>query len=538
MLIFSNEVDCRYCYKCLRNCYVKSISFERGTSEVIEEECIVCGKCIDICPQGARVYRKDLNEMDRFIGKPFLVSIAPSFFAHFDEPFKVIGALKKLGAVAVQETAVGADIVSKDYVEYFEKNKKTIISTACPVVVNLAEEYYPEVLEYLAPFDSPMIAHAKFMKFFFGDFPVVFIGPCIAKKTEVGEYVDLVLTFEEVEEYLQKFDLDVSESYPTPPYPSNGRLYPFSGGINLTMNGSWINHIVVEGIENVAKIFEKIDTMKTPFFVEASACSGGCIEGPLMRKDTGLMEKRERIILNHQKLSQTDASKINVENLNLNTKRKFIDRSKRIDVPEEKIQEVLKLMGKDDPSKELNCSACGYNTCREKAIAVVLKKAEPEMCLMYLIEKIKSTANLVVEESPNAVFIFNEGEITYKNRAAERLFFKFGEQTVMEILNSKITGDYLELDNQNDYSAFFVKSFELPENGGNVIMLIDITKEKMQEKKISEIKKQAFESIEEMLTRQMKTTQEIAGMLGESIAETKSQFLNLKKILEEKDARL
>lgn len=538
MLIFSNEVDCRYCYKCLRNCYVKSISFERGTSEVIEEECIACGKCIEVCPQGARVYRKDLNELDRFVGKPFLVSIAPSFFAHFDEPFKVIGALKRLGAIAVQETAVGADIVSKNYREYFEKNAKTIISTACPVVVNLAEKYYPEVLEYLAPFDSPMVAHAKFMKFFFGNFPVVFIGPCIAKKAEAGEYVDLVLTFEEIEEYLQGFDLDSSESYPAPPYPSNGRLYPFSGGINLTVNGNWQNHIVVEGVENIARIFEKIDTLKIPLFIEASACNGGCVEGPLMRKDTSLMEKRTRIILNHQKLSEVNASKVNVENLSLNVKRKFTDKSKQVNVPEEKIQEVLKLMGKDEPSKELNCSACGYKTCREKAVAVVLKKAEPEMCLTYLIEKIKSTANLVVEESPNAVFIFKDSEITYKNRAAEKLFFKFGEETVLKLLNSKTAGDYLELNNQDDYAAFFVKSFELPEDGGNVLMLIDISKEKLQEKKINEIKKQAFESIEEMLNKQMKTAQEIAGMLGESIAETKSQFINLKKILEEKDARL
>jgi len=193
-LIFSKDTDCRYCYKCLRNCPIKAISFKSGKSVVVEEECIFCGTCLEVCPQNARSYRKDIEKFLN-LQKPFLVSIAPSFFAYFENPLKVIGALKKMGAMVVQETALGAEIVSRKYVEVFEKSDGPVVTTACPVVVNLAEKHFPNVLKFLAPVDSPLMVHAKFLKMRYGNYPVVFLGPCIAKKKE-SDLVDVVLTFE------------------------------------------------------------------------------------------------------------------------------------------------------------------------------------------------------------------------------------------------------------------------------------------------------------------------------------------------------
>lgn len=234
-LIFSRETDCRYCYKCLRNCPVKAISFKSGKSTVLEEECVFCGLCLDICPQNARSYRKDVG---RFLSlsRPFLVSIAPSFFAYFENPLRVIGILKEMGAVVVQETAVGAEIVSRRYEEVFEKHPGPLITTACPVVVNLAEKHFPNVLKYFAPVDSPLMAHAKFLKTRYGDFPIVFVGPCIAKKSE-SDLVDVALTFEELEEILE--EREGKEALPDGPYPDRARFYPTTDGIGYTVSVPW-----------------------------------------------------------------------------------------------------------------------------------------------------------------------------------------------------------------------------------------------------------------------------------------------------------
>lgn len=524
--IISNEANCKYCYKCLRNCPVKAISFSDNTSLVIADECILCGKCIEVCPQNAKSYKIEYNDLKSFFGNTFLVSIAPSFFSEFDVPFKIISYLKSNSAI-VSETSIGAELVSNEY----KKLDGIKISTACPVVVDLIEKYFPEKRNYLAPVVSPAIAHARFLKSYFGNFPIVFIGPCIAKKRELEEEFDLVLTFEELREFLssEKVNLiEFEDEFPDEPYPAKGRYYPISGGILKTLEGRFENLLHIDGIENVKNFIERLEDVDGNYFIEMSACSGGCIEGPAARKDISILEKRKRLVENIKKIPDGI-----IVNKDINLEKEFKDKKKYVEFSEEEIQRVLFSIGKTDKSKELNCSACGYDTCREKAKAVLEKKAEKEMCITYLIEKVSSVSNMVVEETPNLILIAKDGKINYKNKAARVTFMSFSNRKIWEVLKDVKQSDYKEININNKIFKFYVKRFTLPEDSGEVFILTDITKEIEQEEKMKKIKKQTIEKIEEVLNKQMLLAQEIASILGESIAETKSHFVEFKRYMED-----
>jgi len=541
-LILTQEINCQYCYKCLRNCPVKAIRFNKGKSSVIDDDCVYCGTCIEICPQHARVYRTDIEDFSKYIDKPFLVSIAPSFFAHFDQPFKVITFLRKLGATYIQETSLGADIVSFNYKKYANLRKgKTSISTACPVVYELAEKYYPEVIPYLLPFLSPMNVHALYMKKYFGDFPVIYLGPCVAKKKDGENYVDLILTFEELDNFIKKNNIDVDsfeESFPNAPFPKRARIYPISGGINSTLDGNWENHLVVEGVDNIIKIFENIHTYGEGFFIEASACFGGCINGPAIRKDLTLLEKRRRIISYTERMKSLEGEVINCENVDLNIRRRFEPQKKVIDIPEKKIKAVLREMGKDNPKKELNCGACGYATCRDKAIAVILGKAEKEMCITYLLDKVSSVSNAIIENFPSIVIIYKDNNLLYLNPFGEK-FFEDKSPLLDYIIEEIESGkNPLEILIDDKRYIFFIKTFALPDQSGKVALLIDITGEKEKEEELNLLRKESMEKIEEVINRQMLLAQEIASLLGESIAETKSYFAKFKEFLKKENADL
>ncbi|AEH50207.1 [Fe-Fe] hydrogenase large subunit C-terminal domain-containing protein [Pseudothermotoga thermarum] len=539
--IVSVDANCQYCYKCLRNCFVKSIKFENEKSKVLAEDCILCGDCIEICPQKAKTYRKDIEKLTSILNRPFMVSIAPSFYAHFDQPFKVISFLKSLGATYVGETAVGAEIVSMKYGEIFEKSSGPTISTACPVVVYYVERYQPEIIPYLANVVSPAAAHLEFMKSYFGKFPSVFIGPCIAKKKELEGVYDVVLTFEELDEYIKISKVNLSsfkDVLPDPPYAEKAAFYPITDGINFSTNRKFEDSISISGVRNVAEFLKNLD-ISTKIFVELSACDNSCINGPAIRKDLSVVQKKSRILKIRNELKSTRKRIIQIDS-NLKLSREFKDRSKKTTYSEEAIKEVLISMGKTDPSKELNCSACGYNTCREKAVAVLEGKAEKEMCLPYLVEKVSSASNKLVEESPNIIFIHKDGKILYKNKMARKYFLNFSENQIMEFISEieRKRLDKINLELFGKHFTFYCKTFELPEESGNVIVLVDVTRENKQKEEISRIKNESIKRIEEVLEKQMLLAQEIASLLGESIAEAKSRFEQFKKIMEESDDNL
>lgn len=542
--IYTSEANCQHCYKCLRNCFVKTIKFERNKSAILEDKCILCGKCLEICPQNAKSYLKDTDKIPAFFNQPFLVSLAPSFFSHFDQPYKIVAFLKSNGALVVQETAIGADIVSSKYKELMNQTNKTIITTACPVVVELAQMHYPEVLEYLTPFLSPMNTHALFLKNSYENIPLIFIGPCFAKKKEGKGFYDLIITFEELDEFLKLNNLNLAEyedALTTPPYPNRGKIFPISGGVNYSINGDWIQHMVVEGIENLDKVFRDFYSLKKGFFIEASACFGSCIAGKGIRKDLSHIEKRERLLHFTERNKEREQLIFDSKLVNLDISRAFSSRIEEDVFDEEKILEVLRSTGKKNIKDELDCGACGYDSCRDKAKAVLSGKAEKEMCLPYMMKKAASLSNIVIENFPNIVVIYDKQlRLLYLNPAAESLFA--GEEDVLSDIVAEIEQNYnlssIEKVINKRKFIFFCKTFDIPEEDSKVLMLIDITQEQLREEKVKGLERQAMQKIEEVINKQMHLAQNIASILGESVAETKSHFQEFKTYLDKDDVKL
>jgi iron only hydrogenase large subunit-like protein/nitrogen-specific signal transduction histidine kinase len=401
---------CKKCYSCIRECPAQAIKVVNGQATVIPERCIVCGHCLKVCSQyGKRV----LSDIERVVNEilPYpgsVAIIAPSFPASFpDNYLKIPAALRKLGFESVIETAFGADLISSLYVDELQKDGgKTIISSACPAVVNYIEKYFNELVPNLAPIVSPMIALGKYLKENMGDdISIVFIGPCIAKKKEitdpeVSNIIEAVLTFAELKKLFNAFSINPDELENQdfdPPYAYMGKSYPIAGGLLKTAKipGDILEKevIIVDGKKKLLDLIEEIsDNQINAKFVDVLFCEG-CISGPMIDSGLNYYSRREKVInYIQEKLHTTDRQlwKTNIFNSrSINLRRSFTQKSQRRPYPtEERIKEILSETNKFKLADELNCGACGYNTCRDYAVAIAKGLAEKEMCLPYVIDKL------------------------------------------------------------------------------------------------------------------------------------------------------
>ncbi|MCX6165064.1 MAG: ATP-binding protein [Ignavibacteriae bacterium] len=402
---------CKRCYSCVRECPAIAIRVEAGQAVVISDRCISCGHCVTVCSQNAKSIKSDVDLVWNKILKneKTFALVAPSFPASFPEDFKRLpSALRKLGFSNVVETAFGADLVSNIYTEELRKNPDlTIISSACPAVYNYIESYYCELVPKLAKIVSPMIAMGRFLKKTFGeDIKTVFIGPCIAKKSEilnpaVEGIIDAVLTFEEVKELLANNKIyidDLPETDFDAPHSYMGKSYPLAGGLlkSAEISGDILEKeiIVVEGKTKVEEILNEILHNKiNAKFIDILFCEG-CISGPAIDSKLNYYSRRAKVI-DYIEWKNKAVDKLvwksNIyNNRELDLSRSFEYRDKRIQTPdEEKIKEILAGTNKFTRQDELNCGSCGYKTCREYAIAIAKELAENDMCLPYLIDKLE-----------------------------------------------------------------------------------------------------------------------------------------------------
>jgi iron only hydrogenase large subunit-like protein/uncharacterized Fe-S cluster-containing protein len=569
-----SKANCKNCYKCLRYCPVKAIKFKNQQAEIDEDRCIACGHCMNICPQNARQIVSDLEKVKQAIinGKKVIASIAPSFAGILDiESFKFVASLKKLGFSYIEETAVGADIVSSMYSEYIENNEqKNYISTACPSVNYIVEKYYPKLIKYLMPIVSPMIAHAKILRNTYDDdIFIVFIGPCISKKIESesssNEYaLDAVLTFEEVMEWIKNESIDINE-LKDEEFDKNsliyGRKYPFSSGIIDCMKpiikNKNLNIISVSGTEDCIRLFKSLENDEIEnTFIEMSACRGSCIGGPNMIKNEVGYYKRVTKVKNYIKNVET-GEKSNKSILKVLDNslffRTFIDKSiKKQTASENYIYEIMKSMGKYSLEDELNCGVCGYNTCREKAQAIFEGMAESTMCLHYMRTREESLRNVLFENTLNCIILLN-GDMKIKdiNPPAEEAFmvklqnvmnkpisliiddsdFRYVKETGQNIVNKKVS-----------YPKYNLNCIEtvayIPNQDIVMVALLDITEEEKNRKRLGELKENTLEAAQQVIKKQMMVAQEIASLLGETTAETKMTLTKLKKIVENENSMI
>lgn len=559
------EAYCKNCYKCIRSCPVKAIDFKNDQAQIIQEACLLCGKCLQVCPQNAKSVKDDVNKVKEFINKNQKVyaSIAPSFAPAFNinDGKNKFGILKKLGFTHIEETAIGAARVTHEYEKIMLKNEMTnIISSACPVVVSLIEKYYPELIDQVAPVVSPMIAHAKMMRTIYGSrIKVVFIGPCIAKKEEYkdsqnNEQIDAVITFEELEKWVANEGLSFENEYEMgldSIYNNNARFYPAPGGIIKTIDKSKkynYKFVKFDGIDRCIEILNEIKSGKIKgYFIEMNSCVGGCLGGPCMNSTSpGFLELKDKLLNYVNEAPKNKLPGLETD-LRINVQKKFMDKSLNEKVPPEStIREILNQIGKYSKKNELNCGACGYSNCREKAIAVYNKKADLHMCLPYMREKAESISNIIINSAPNGIFALNEDLTIQEVNLSARNIFNFKDE---EIVGKKIydvlkcndfqivlaTGEsvFNQKYNYKEYDVIIEQTIlYIKEHQRIIVFMKDITSEEKKQQQMYNVKCETIEIAQKVIDKQMRVAQEIASLLGETTAETKVALTKLKKSIQ------
>lgn len=544
--------NCKNCYKCIRHCPVKAIRFSGNQAHIIGNECILCGQCFVVCPQNAKEIVDETEKVKVLLqsGNPVIVSLAPSFIANYDGVGinSMRKALKKLGFYDVEETAVGATIVKTEYENMLANGDRDVIITSCCHSVNLLiQKYYPKELQYLADVVSPMQAHCNDIKQRFPNAKTVFIGPCVAKKDEAEHYagiVDAVLTFEELTKWLKSENIELEKEMDHDLH-SRARFFPTTGGILKTMekNIGDYTYLALDGVDNCIAALKDIEDGKIhKCFIEMSACIGSCVGGPVMEKYHGSSTVKDYIAVSDYagkedfEVSQPDSAEL---------KKTFEFIEQRSPMPSEmEINSVLRQMGKFKPSQELNCGSCGYNTCREKAIAVCQGKAEISMCLPFLKDKAESFSDAVVNNSPNGLIVLNENlEVQQINTAARKLMNirsandVLGDQ-VIRILDPTVFLNVLktgrDVRDERVYLAEYKRFVEQTvvydaESRLLIGIMRDVTDEQKEHDKKENISRQTIEVADKVVDKQMRIVQEIASLLGETAAETKIALSKLKE---------
>ncbi len=548
--------DCRNCYKCIRHCPVKSIRFSGNQAHVVYDECILCGQCYVVCPQNAKETVDETEIVDVMLADksaPVYASVAPSFIAYFEGASitTLTNALLSLGFAAVEETAVGATLVKREYEKAVAEKRSDVMITSCCHSVNLLiGKYYPNLMKYLLPVVSPMQAHCLDIKKRVPNAKTVFIGPCLSKKDEAyNGTVDAVLTFRELALMLKKAGVAVDNGTDADD-KTRARLFPVVGGVIRTMDrpDNGYTYLTVDGVENCKAALSDIAAGNVHnCFIEMNACAGGCIGGPVMEKYRNSPVRHYKAILEYAGKDDFDVPSYASDFLH--KERGYIGVTKTTPT-EEEIAAILRSTGKTKPSDELNCGTCGYDTCREKAIAVFQGKADINMCLPFLMKKAESFSNNILANTPNGILVVNEDlEVQQINRAALKMFNIasaadiMGEQ-VVRIMDPlpflDVLDEHKQVRGRREYYAEYGKYFDLTiihDKTSHILITIirDITDEEEERVKKENISRATVDIADKVVDKQMRIVQEIASLLGETAAETKIALTKLKESIAHED---
>ncbi len=558
------EAKCKNCYKCVRVCDVKAITVQNEQAQIMNDKCILCGHCLDACPQNAKTFISDLDRVKGYLrsGIPTIVSIAPAYLGvmKYKTPGQVITALLKLGFREVRETAEGAAYVTNEYEKLLmQGSMENIITTCCPSVNDLIEIYYPSLAKYMAPVVSPMIAHGKLIRAMYGQsVKVVFLGPCIAKKREAeGDertkgYIDAVINFKELEQWLKEENIDLFSLPDTPPQnpnPEVNRLYPISSGVLSSVVATksaadQYRKFYVHGTHNCIELFESMERGEVSgCFIEANICNGGCIKGPAIDRDSISRFKVKLDMEESIPKKPVEKETFYRDFSGLSFAKAFGDRSPKDPMPtEDEINEILRKTGKINPKDMLNCGACGYPSCRDKAIAVYQGKAELNMCLPYMHERAQSMSNVVLDTTPNIIIIVDaDMKIQEFSKAAEHYFHisraDAREMYLYEIIDHTDFMNVLDTHENilgkrvtyEDIGLATLQNIVYIEEQNCVLGIFqDVSQEEEQKKQAYKVKMETIEMAQKVIDKQMMVAQEIAGLLGETTAETKVTLTKLR----------
>ena len=546
--------NCKSCFRCVRKCPVKAIRFSGNQAHIIGNECILCGNCVVQCPQNAKEIADGIEKTRVLLqtGEPVVVSLAPSFIANYDgigiESMR--SALKKLGFYEVEETAIGATIVKNEYERMINEEERDIIITSCCHSINLLiQKRFPKCLQFLADVMSPMQAHCSDIKKRIPGAKTVFIGPCVAKKDEAEYYegiVDSVLTFEELDNMLADARIEL-EAESDASENSRARFFPTTGGVLKTMaqDAPEYTYMAIDGVENCMTALADIESGKIhKCFIEMSACIGSCIGGPVMNR------AKKPLVSDYLKVANyAGEHDFEVEQpISAELRKNFSAIEHKLALPSEsEIMAVLRKMGKFKASDELNCGTCGYNSCRDKAIAVIQGKAEISMCLPFLKDKAENFSDIIVKNTPNGLLVLNENlEVQQINNAARKIMNirsasdVLGEPVVRILdptLFAQVMNTGRSVRNKRVYLAEYKKYVEetlVYDADSRMIIGImrDVTDEVLASERKENISRNTIEVADKVVEKQMRIVQEIASLLGETAAETKIALTKLKESIE------
>jgi iron only hydrogenase large subunit-like protein len=563
--VYTKDQQCRDCYKCVGHCPVKAIRVQNGHPEIQPKMCVFCGKCVLCCPSKAIQVRNDLDAVKRLLASetPVYASLAPSFPAEFYDcaPAQIIAALKRLGFYAVSETALGADFVSASLAASLraaagngaDGAQKLFLSSACPAVVLYIKRYAPAFVPYLNDRASPLLAHAALLRKRYGkEIGVVFIGPCIAKKREADQLkeIDAALSYEELSLWFEEAGIrpkemprDEAGSLFVPRRAAKGAFYPVDGGMLISLRPhsgfSKTSSMVISGLDTIAETLNS-DTfapseLETPLFLELLACHGGCVNGPCMIRDASAINRRARLL----RYAESADEKLDAESAK--TKIALSGMLSAVGIKKKQytgaeIRSALAQLGKYGEQDELNCSICGYESCRAFARALLDKHAEKTMCVMYLRNMARRKANALINAIPSGVVIVDRNsKIVECNQNFARLLG--GEIEELYELEPQLCG--LNLRKIADLASYFEdalvpgaaesadyeihrgeKTFHLTVfviDKGEIAagVLDDITKPRIRrDKTVARARK--------IIDHNVKTVQKIAFLLGENAAETEA----------------
>jgi len=563
-VIQTNAARCRDCYACVRACPVKAVRVLEAQAEVVQGLCLVCGSCVRACPQGAKQVRDDRPIVRTALreGRPVVASVAPSAPAFFNLTSfaPLMEALQRLGFTAASETALGAQMVGRTYGRLLAEGAlpRPAIATACPVVVSLVEMYYPDLLPYLAPVVSPMIAHGRQLRRQYGpEACIVFIGPCLAKKAEIRDeavagVVDAALTFAELREWLSEGHVDVARPQEPPESVEErpaARLFPLEGGLigtaRLSTDYLADHSITASGLEACRDVLEGVRSGQLEAgLAELMACEGGCINGPAMEADKHVALYRQRLLAY---AAHKQPEPLPDEGSWPDLSRVFHDRSLPVpEFSEEAIRETLAKVEKFSPQDELNCGACGYASCREKAIAALRGMAELTMCIPYMRSRAESLTNVVMDSVPNAVIVVDESlHVQDASASAQRMFSRHRSEMVGRpvrafvpdvghYLDVQKTGRALQVDRLALGDDLIVELTIVPVQGKGLLVSVlrDITEQERARAALSHLRAETLARTQAVIKKQMRVAHEIAGLLGETTAETKVLLSELGRLLE------
>ncbi len=542
--------NCKNCYKCIRRCPVKAIRFSAGQAHVVENDCILCGRCFAVCPQNAKQISSDMEKVGVLLmTSEVYASVAPSFAAAF--PGIGIDALedamKQLGFAGVEETAIGATIVKNEYERILREEMPNVLVSSCCTSINLLiRRYYPDTLFALAPVMSPLQAHCSEIKRCHPGAKTVFIGPCIAKKQEAadGDLIDAVLSFEELNEWLNEKKIKIT---PKKDDRKGGktRIFPTTGGVLNSMEKlPDYTYLAVDGIENCSAVLEEIRAGSLHrCFIELSACQGSCANGPLLAKRPASPALNTAHIMRYTSEGEFEVEQPLKE---LCAKSYPPIKPSFVQPSEAQIKDMLEKMGKHSEQDQLNCGSCGYNSCREKAIAVIQGKAEQSMCLPYMMKKAEGFSDTVVANSPNGILVLNDDlEVQKINPVARRILYVRNELDILGDNVVRLMDPAPFLKAKESRGNIMRERVFLTEYGYHVDRTIiynqeyhlficimrDVTDEMSQQEKKLEMRLHAVEIADDVAKKQLKIVQDIASLLGETAADTLIAIERLKETI-------